>query len=116
MRKSRPCKGTHLSKPKFELIAHNAAFELAWFGAKLKVQPAHWFDTFLAAKLLSNGDARHNDLGSVLDSYLGLRLDKSLGVSDWGAWFLVDPQIQYAHNSGMVESALSWQWCATHYP
>jgi DNA polymerase-1 len=89
-----------------ELIAHNAAFELAWFGAKLKVQPAHWFDTFVASKLLGNGDTPHNDLGSVLSTYLGIQLDKSLGVSDWGAWFLVDSQIQYARNDVAYLGAL----------
>jgi DNA polymerase I len=89
-----------------ELIAHNAAFELAWLTAKLRILPTHWFDTFIASKLLENGDTPHNDLGSVLDTYLGIQLDKSLGVSDWGAWFLVDSQIRYAANDVAYLGAL----------
>jgi ribonuclease D len=80
------------------LIAHNAAFELAWLAEKLHVHPGQWFDTYVAAKLLGNGDHPHNDLGSVVKTYLGLELDKTCGLSDWGAWFLVDAQIQYAIN------------------
>ena len=79
-----------------ELIAHNAAFELAWFSAKLGILPKRWFDTLIAAKLISNGDTPRNDLGSVLDTYLDVKLDKTLGASDWGAWFLVEEQLRYA--------------------
>jgi DNA polymerase-1 len=79
-----------------ELVAHNSAFDIAWFVAKLGILPPYWFDTYIAAKLLTNGDAPHNDLGAVLDACLGVKLDKTLGVSDWGAWFLVDSQIRYA--------------------
>jgi DNA polymerase I-like protein with 3'-5' exonuclease and polymerase domains len=32
----------------------------------------------------------------VLDTYLGIKLDKTLGASDWGAWFLVEEQLRYA--------------------
>jgi DNA polymerase-1 len=80
------------------LIVHNASFEAAWLAEKLNAHPKVWFDTYVAAKLLGNGDHPHNDLGSVLSTYLGLKLDKSAGISDWGAFFLVDAQIKYAAN------------------
>lgn len=89
-----------------ELIAHNAAFELALLAAKLGILPTRWFDTHIAAKLLSNGDTPHNDLGNVLDTYLGVRIYKSLGASDWGAWFLIEAQLRYAANDVIYLGAL----------
>lgn len=89
-----------------ELIAHNAAFELEWFAAKLGAVHDRWYDTYIAAKLLGNGDFTRNDLGNTLHTYLGVQLSKELGKSDWGGMFITDTQAEYALNDVIYLDAL----------
>jgi DNA polymerase I len=82
-----------------EVIIHNAAFDGAWLLEKLHVKLKQVWCTLSAAKLLSNGDkSLHNDLGSVLERFLAIRVPKELGASDWGGLFLVESQVAYAAN------------------
>jgi hypothetical protein len=79
------------------VIGHNIRFDAEWIREKLDVSLPKLFCTWSAAKLISNGDiSLRNDLGSVLERYVGVTLPKELGKSDWGSWCLTDDQYQYA--------------------
>jgi DNA polymerase I len=80
-----------------EVIAHHARFDAAWLLHKLGIRLPKVFCTYSASKVLSNGDvALSNDLGAVLERFLDLHVAKELGSSDWGGFFLLSSQLQYA--------------------
>jgi DNA polymerase I len=80
-----------------QVIGHNLRFDAEWLVVKLGIRLSKMFCTYSAAKLLSNGDiSLRNDLGAVLDRYLGVQIPKELGASDWGSWCLTDGQQAYA--------------------
>jgi DNA polymerase I-like protein with 3'-5' exonuclease and polymerase domains len=54
------------------------------------------FDTMVAARILANGTPEPNDLGSVLELYLGIKLPQDQGASDWGMAELTAEQLAYA--------------------
>jgi ribonuclease D len=51
-----------------------------------------------ASRLLSPLKSVPHDLGAVLGRYLGIKLPKELGNSDWGAFQLSKEQTDYAKN------------------
>jgi DNA polymerase I len=80
-----------------EVIAHNARFDAAWVLEKLGVRLPNVFCTLTACQLLSQGDRTlANDLGAALERYLGVKIPKGFGKSDWGGMFLVEDQLRYA--------------------
>lgn len=84
---------------KREVIGHNLRFDGLWLAIKFAILLRIPFDTYAAARILSNGDrAIRNELGSVLERYLGVSLPKDQGKSDWGGMFLTEEQLQYAAN------------------
>jgi DNA polymerase I-like protein with 3'-5' exonuclease and polymerase domains len=81
-----------------ELIAHNAAFELRFLGYRLAIIPTKVFCTMTASKLLLPGREYSHKLGDVLERYLGVKIPKELGSSDWGGMVLTEEQLEYARN------------------
>src|SRR5687767_1089978 len=93
-------------------VAHNAKFDAKWvrhyLGVELggdfdsraesreAVERCGLFDTLLASQLISAGEQedRHS-LASVSERYLGLPVDKTQQVSDWGG-ALSSAQLEYA--------------------
>jgi DNA polymerase-1 len=94
-----------------ELILHNAPFDLPWLRVKFGIQyPKAVWDTLTAARLLSNGSGQSNELGATLEHSLGIRIDKSLGTSDFDGLFLTSAQLEYACNDVRYLHALrAWQ-------
>jgi DNA polymerase-1 len=94
-----------------ELIIHNSAFDLLWLRVKFAVQyPKAVWDTLTAARLLSNGSGQSNELGATLERSVGIRINKSLGTSDYGGLFLTPAQLEYACNDVAHLHALrEWQ-------
>jgi DNA polymerase-1 len=80
------------------LIVHNAGFDLLFLKVRLGVQPASVFCTMTAARLLNPVRGSSNKLGSVLERYLGVKLPKEYGSSDWGAFVLTEGQLAYAQD------------------
>lgn len=75
------------------LIVSNCKFELKWFKYHLDIKLNSFFDTYLASKLLDfDADA---DLGSIIERYLDIKVDKSEQLSNWGGE-LTDSQLDYA--------------------
>ena len=81
-----------------ELVIHQAAFELRFLGVKLGVVLEQVFCTRTADWILFPRKGRIHDLGSVLERYLGVKIPKELGGSDWGGLVLTEEQIEYAKN------------------
>jgi hypothetical protein len=81
-----------------EVITHHAAFDTKFLKAKCGLNLKGPWCTMTAAKLLSNGlNELKNDLGSVLERHLLLKLPKDQGASDSGKP-LTEDQYQYAAN------------------
>jgi DNA polymerase I-like protein with 3'-5' exonuclease and polymerase domains len=80
------------------LIIHNAAFELRWLGVKFGLWPQRIFCTQTASRILTPLKGVSHKFGDVLERYLGVKLPKDQGGSDWGAFSLNEEQIEYARN------------------
>ena len=59
-----------------EWVGHNVSFDLSFLRYRFKVKIKSCFDTMVAARILANGTPQPNDLGSVLELYLGIKLPK----------------------------------------
>jgi DNA polymerase-1 len=81
-----------------EWVGHNLSFDLSFLRYRFKVKLKSCFDTMAAARILANGTPEPNDLGSVLELYLGIKLPKNQGSSDWGMTELTAEQLAYAAN------------------
>jgi DNA polymerase I len=81
-----------------EWVGHNLSFDLSFLRHRFKVKMKSCFDTMVAARILANGTPEPNDLGSVLELYLGIKLPKDQGSSDWGITELTAEQLAYAAN------------------
>jgi DNA polymerase-1 len=80
------------------LIVHNACFDLLFLKVRLGIVPATVFCTMTASRLLQPSRSVSHSLGAVLERYLGIKLPKEHGGSDWGGFVLTDSQIAYAHD------------------
>src|SRR5262249_31985279 len=97
------------------LIIHNAAFELRWLAIKFGLWPQKIFCTMTASRLLTPLKSVPHDLGAVLERYIGIKLAKDQGDSDWGAFVLTKEQTDYARYdvryliqlAGALEKALA---------
>lgn len=75
------------------IVGHNLKFDLKYL-LKYSVEPYAVFDTMIASQLL--GEADRHSLQHVSMHYLGLVLDKSLQLSNWGSPKLSKEQLEYA--------------------
>ncbi len=80
------------------LIIHNGSFDLLFLAHKLGVHPPGVFCTLTASRLLSGSRLVKHDLAAVLERYLGVKLAKEYGASDWGAARLSFEQLEYAED------------------
>lgn len=84
-------------------VAHNAKFDAKWVRHHLGAEIGSVFDTYLASQLIAAGDQdRRHSLADVAQFFLGVELDKSQQVSDWGAPELSHSQIEYAARDAAV--------------
>jgi len=81
-----------------EWVGHNLSFDLSFLRYRFEVKMKSCFDTMVAARILANGTPEPSDLGLVLDLYLGIKLPKDQGSSDWGMAELTGEQLAYAAN------------------
>ena len=81
--------------PKYKFVIHNGSFEYKFFLHHLKIRIATIFDTYLAA-ILADFEAEHK-LGTVLEQWLQVNIDKSEQTSDWSG-VLTQSQLNYAAN------------------
>ncbi len=84
-------------------VAHNAKFDAKWVRHHLGAEIGGIFDTYLASQLIAAGDQdRRHSLADVAQFFLGIELDKSQQLSDWGAPELSHSQIEYAARDAAV--------------
>ncbi len=86
------------------LIIQNASFDLLFLGAQLGIKPKEVFCTLTAAKLLTPSKSVQHQLGALLERYLGVKLPKEQGGTDWGGLILTDDQLEYARNDVRVSA------------
>jgi len=75
------------------LLMHGSDFDLRLLWDLTEFQPAHVFDTMLAAQLVG---ARRIGLSSLLEEYLGVHHPKDSQKSDWSRRPLPDKMLHYA--------------------
>ena len=80
------------------LIIHNASFDLLFLASKLNVFSDRVFCTLTASRLLSGSRTVKHGLGEVLERYLGVKLPKEHGASEWGTMLLSPEQLEYAED------------------
>jgi DNA polymerase I-like protein with 3'-5' exonuclease and polymerase domains len=80
------------------LIIHNACFDLLFLKVRLGIVPTKVFCTMTASRLLTPSRSVSHSLGATLERYLGVKLAKEHGGSDWGAFMLTAGQLAYAHD------------------
>ena len=81
-------------------ILHNAAFDINMIRKEGIELGGSIFDTYLAAKIFNNGQARsvaRNDLGSVVRREVGVELPKELQKANWGGEITTE-MLEYAKN------------------
>jgi ribonuclease D len=78
-----------------ELIFHAADYDLRLLRKHHEFTPTVIFDTMLAARLLGE---RQFGLSSLVEKYLGVKLDKGSQKADWARRPLTDKMIVYARN------------------
>ena len=83
-----------LSGPRFKVL-QNAAFDLNFLRGEGIALGGWIFDTMVAAKIINNGTAAKNDLGSIVDRVLNLQLPKELQKADW-AGVITTEMLEYA--------------------
>lgn len=88
-----------LTDPAVLKIFHHAPFDLRFMTSKWHVEPASVACTKIAAKIIWPGrESKEYSLQPLLDEVLGVRIDKTLQVSDWSRDELTSGQVEYAAN------------------
>ncbi|HEX8196465.1 MAG TPA: DNA polymerase [Pyrinomonadaceae bacterium] len=84
-------------------VLHNAKFDAKWLRFHLGAELGGVFDTLLGSQIIAAGetDRRHN-LADVTQEFLGIELDKSQQVSDWGAAELSSVQLEYGARDAAI--------------
>lgn len=89
-----------------EIVAHNAAFDLAWLLAAGLPLPQRIIDTLLLAKIVEAGRFEDNDqpfrLEALAKRHLDATLDKAAQKSDWSTIDLSPEQLAYAARDATV--------------
>ena len=78
-----------------ELIMHGADYDLRLLRKHHEFVPSSIFDTMLAARLLG---LRQFSLGSLVESYLGVKLEKGAQKANWALRPLTERMERYARN------------------
>jgi ribonuclease D len=78
-----------------ELIMHGADYDLRLLRKHHEFVPSAIFDTMLASRLLGE---RQFGLGSLVEKFLGLKLDKGPQKADWARRPLTERMEKYARN------------------
>ncbi len=78
-----------------ELIMHGADYDLRLLHKHHAFAPRAIFDTMLAARLVGE---RHFGLGSLVEKFLGVKLDKGPQKADWARRPLTERMETYARN------------------
>ena len=78
-----------------ELIMHGADYDLRLFRKHHEFVPRSIFDTMLAARLLGE---RQFGLSSLVEKFLGIKLDKASQKADWARRPLTERMETYARN------------------
>src|SRR3954469_16605168 len=78
-----------------ELIFHAADYDLRLLRKHHDFTPSEIFDTMLASRLLGE---RQFGLGSLVEKYLGVKLDKGPQKADWAQRPLTARMEEYARN------------------
>lgn len=89
-------------------VLQNAAFDLCFLRGEGIRLDGPFFDTMIAAKIRNNGSGKKNDLGSITERILSLKLDKELQKADWSGE-LTEEQLKYAARDGIVLPILAKQ-------
>ncbi|MCB1205937.1 MAG: bifunctional DNA primase/polymerase [Verrucomicrobiae bacterium] len=81
------------------VVGHNLALDLSFLGLHYGFRSEAVFCTRTASRILSAGDrsVKHN-LGTVVERYLGIELEKSHGGSDWSGTLNRDQFAYAAHD------------------
>lgn len=93
-----------MANKKIEKILHNGKFDLAFINHQLGIEVVNFvFDTYITSILLYSGivnTAKRSlyrfGLGYCVERELGIAIDKSNQLSDWGAANLSIDQLEYA--------------------
>lgn len=84
-------------------IAHNAKFDAKWVRHHLGVELGGIFDSYIASQLIAAGDPeRRHSLADAARVFIGMDLDKSMQVSDWGSSELSHSQVEYAARDAAI--------------
>jgi len=76
-------------------IFHHAAFDLSFIAKHWSIFPANVCCTKIASKIL-NPNREDHSLKSLLLDFLGVRIDKTLQLSNWFDPILTKDQLEYA--------------------
>ncbi|GAA1262115.1 ribonuclease D [Oryzihumus leptocrescens] len=87
-----------IADPKVVKVLHHAPFDLRFLEARWGIRAGSVACTKAASKLLNpSGAHEEHSLKSVLDRYLGVKLEKgAVRTSDWSTPVLSDEQVEYA--------------------
>jgi ribonuclease D len=100
-----------LEDPAVTKVFHHALFDLRFIAGNYDCAPTSVVCTKIAAKLVSGRSDQSSSLKPLVERHLGIRLDKTLQVSDW-LGELTSGQLQYAaedvvHLFDLLESLTS---------
>jgi len=85
-----------LSDARVPKIFHHAMFDLRFIAHHWNTIAANVRCTKIAAKLLHPNDPRSQSLQPLIETYLGIAVDKSAQMSNWEAKRLTRKQLRYA--------------------
>jgi ribonuclease D len=85
-----------LSDSSITKLFHHAMFDLRFIVYRWNVFPKNIVCTKISAKLLDREQRKNNSLKALLDSYLGITIEKDQQLSQWTSAKLTRPQIKYA--------------------
>lgn len=84
-------------------VLHNAKFDAKWLRFHLGAELGGVFDTLLGSQIIAAGDTdRRHNLADVTQEFLGIELDKSQQISDWGAAELSPVQLEYGARDAAI--------------
>jgi len=85
--------GALLAEPSIEVVFHDADYDLRLLAQEYGYRATRLFDTRVAAQLLNEPGV---GLAALLETYLGVRLDKRFQRADWSARPLSAGMLEYA--------------------
>ena len=88
-------------------ILQNAPFDLTWLRTTGVVVGGQIFDTMVGAKMVNAGTNSKNDLGSIGERYLKIKLDKTHQRFDYNQAELPVDVLQYAARDALILTQLA---------